>query len=204
MGRPIALWRLCTKALRPQNRFRYSWAGICCSMSRQALILRRRHTQHSGSEPATAVSAPQTEHFVVFFRRSVEIDCFACSRISGAMMGSDFGCTLRLIGFPFLFHYARNPAPEQPPKWKGVLSSFRNLYYYSNIQGSPASGAPLAGGHAGVFPLQIDIRRNGMRTYGAMNLALSMVFDECFHNIGPHFIRRARYSKGCTKIRKVF
>jgi hypothetical protein len=173
-------------------------------MSRQALILRRRQTQHSGSEPAIAVSAPQTEHLVVFFRRSVEIDCFACSRISGAMIGSGFGCALRLICFPVLFHYARNPAPEQPPKCKGVLSSFRNLYYYSNIQGSPAASAPLAGGHPRVFPLQIDIRRNGMRTDRAMDLALSVVFNECFHINGLTSSDELSPAKVVPKFVKIF
>ena len=40
----------------------YSCAGICCSISFQALIFKRRQTQQSGSSPGIEVSAPQTEH----------------------------------------------------------------------------------------------------------------------------------------------
>jgi hypothetical protein len=173
-------------------------------MSRQALILRRRHTQHSGSELAMAVSAPQTEHLAAFFRRSVEIDCFACSRISAAMIGSVFGCAFRFICFPVLFHYARNPAPEQPPNCRGVLSGFRNLYYYSNIQGGSAASAPLAGGHSRVFSLEIDIRRNGMGTYRAMNLTLRMILYECFHDIGLTSSDELSQAKVVPKFVKIF
>ena len=63
----------------------YSCTGICCSISRQALIFSRRHTQQSGSSPPAVVSAPHTEHATAFFSRSGEIDRFACSRISGDM-----------------------------------------------------------------------------------------------------------------------
>ena len=69
----------------------YSCMGVCCSISRQALILRRRQTQQSGSLAAkTMVSAPQTAHLAAFFRRSGEIDCFACSNSLGWNHRLDF------------------------------------------------------------------------------------------------------------------
>ena len=78
----------------------YSWAGICCSMSRQALILRRRHTQHSGSLPPVEVSPPQTVQRAGFFSRSGEMASFACSSISAGTTVSVFGCALRLMAIP--------------------------------------------------------------------------------------------------------
>src|ERR1700722_14684902 len=69
-------------------------------MSRQALIFNRRHTQHKGSPGPPEVSAAQTEHFPGFFRRSVTIDSLACSRISGAITGSDLGGIFRFISVP--------------------------------------------------------------------------------------------------------
>jgi hypothetical protein len=90
----------------------YSWAGICCSISRQALILRRRHTQHSGSVAAIAVSAPQTEHLTALVRRSGEMARFACSRISAGTTGSDLGCAFRLIPLQVLFSLWQMSHPE--------------------------------------------------------------------------------------------
>src|ERR1022692_2014602 len=75
----------------------YSWAGICCSISRQALILRRRQTQQRGSLATVEVSAPQTEQIAGFFRRSGENARFACSRISGGTTISGFPSVFRLI-----------------------------------------------------------------------------------------------------------
>ena len=69
------------------------------SISRQALILRRRQTQQSGSPEALAVSPPHTEHFAGFFNRTGEMERFACSRISGGTTGSAFGCNFRLMTF---------------------------------------------------------------------------------------------------------
>jgi hypothetical protein len=67
-------------------------------MSRHALIFRRRHTQHSGSPAAsTVVSALQTMHLAAFLKRSEEMDCFACSRISAGTTGSDLVGTLRFM-----------------------------------------------------------------------------------------------------------
>jgi len=72
--------------------------GACCSISRQALILRRRQTQQSCSLDAKAiVSAPQTEQLHAFFRRSGDMDCLACSSISAGTTGSDLGSVLRFM-----------------------------------------------------------------------------------------------------------
>jgi len=80
--------------------------GICCSISRHALILSRRHTQQSGSPAATTVvSALHTEHFSTFLRRSGETDFFACSNMSGGTTRSILAWTLRFIRFSF--HYDR-------------------------------------------------------------------------------------------------
>jgi len=91
----------------------YSWAGICCSISRHALIFRRRQTQHNGSSAAIVVSAPQTEHFTVLVRRSGEMARRACSRISAGTTVSDFGCALRFIVLVPPLHYGRCPARKQ-------------------------------------------------------------------------------------------
>src|ERR1035437_2504284 len=77
-------------ACQPIGR-RYSCAGICCSLSCQALILRRRQTQHSGSPPASEASAPQTEHFAAFVSRSGEMERLACSNNSLGTTGSILG-----------------------------------------------------------------------------------------------------------------
>jgi hypothetical protein len=58
-------------------------------LSRQALIFKRRQTQHNGSPVPSEVSAPHTEHFPDFLRLSDMSDRLACSRISGAITGSD-------------------------------------------------------------------------------------------------------------------
>jgi hypothetical protein len=63
----------------------YSWAGICCSTSRQALILSLRHTQQSGSAAPEGVSAPHTTHLTGALPRSGAIERLALSRISGAI-----------------------------------------------------------------------------------------------------------------------
>ncbi len=76
------------------RRFRgdqgYSWAGICCSTSRQALIFSRRHTQQRGSAEPEAVSEPHTMHFSGVRSRSVARERFAPSRISGCITGCCF------------------------------------------------------------------------------------------------------------------
>ena len=79
----------------------YSCIGICCSISRQALILSLRQTQQSGSPAArTVVSALHTEHFSSFFRRSGETDFFACSNRPAGTTCSGFGWILRFIRTP--------------------------------------------------------------------------------------------------------
>src|SRR5579871_3333588 len=57
-------------------------------MSCQALILRRRHTQQSSSAVPSATSAPQTAHLATLLALSGEMERLACSRISGATIGS--------------------------------------------------------------------------------------------------------------------
>src|ERR1035437_9990494 len=96
----------------------YSCIGICCSISRQALIFSLRHTQHSGSPAAaTVVSAPHTEHLSAFLRRPGETDFFACSSRSAGTTGSGLTWILRFIGSQFHFHYDRKHLGEQPNLW---------------------------------------------------------------------------------------
>src|ERR1700722_5016026 len=93
--------------------------GICCSISRQALILSRRHTQHSGSSPALIVSALQTEHLVAFLIRSAETARFASSRSSGGTGISSapltVGARLSADG-TFGFGFMQSPYPS--PLWQ--------------------------------------------------------------------------------------
>jgi hypothetical protein len=81
---------------------RYSCAGICCSLSRHALILRRRQTQQSASSPTPALSPPQTEQARTFFTLSGEIEFFASSSISAGTTGSGLGWIFRLTVSPDL------------------------------------------------------------------------------------------------------
>jgi hypothetical protein len=99
---------------------RYSWAGICCSISFQALILRRRHTQHKGSSPALEVSAPHTEHGAAFLSsRSGETDRFACSNRSAGTTASGLICGLRFISmYSARFHYRRTASISQVAEGK--------------------------------------------------------------------------------------
>ena len=84
----------------------YSWADSWGSESRQALIFRRRQTQHKfSSSPLEAAvlgpvngvqEAPQTAHGLAGDAgRSASNDFFAKARICGEMMGS-------LMGFFFM------------------------------------------------------------------------------------------------------
>jgi hypothetical protein len=66
-------------------------------MSRQALILSRRQTQHRGSENWLDVSVPHTEHFTFLLSLSAVSERTACSRISGGITGSGLVCGLRLM-----------------------------------------------------------------------------------------------------------
>ena len=188
---------------------RHSCAGIWgCSMSRQALILRRRHTQQSGSLPTADVSPPHTEHFTVCLRRSGEIESFACSRISGGTTDSGFSCAFRFIRSPVHFTMAEMTPPNNYlsnsyRKVDTCLGRFGYLYYYGYIQRSAAALAALPGGDARIPSLQIDVRRHGVRADWTMGLALGVIFNECFHLSDPHFIRRKKYSTGCTKFVKI-
>src|ERR1019366_1082440 len=93
----------------------YSCIGICCSISRHALIFSLRPPQQSGPPAAaTVVSAPHTEHFSAFLRRSGDTDFFACSSRSAGTTGSGLTWILRFIGSQFHFHYDRKQLSEQP------------------------------------------------------------------------------------------
>src|ERR1035437_7868736 len=115
--------RLCLSGKTLRSRLRrtrrpYSCIGICCSISRHALIFSLRHTQHSGSPAArTVVCAPHTEHFSTFLRRSGETDFFACSSRSAGTTGSGFGWILRFIEPQCKFHYDRKQLGGQPNLW---------------------------------------------------------------------------------------
>ena len=77
--------------------------GICCSISRQALIFKRRHTQQRGSLPTVVVSPPHTEHFATLVvSLSLEIDRLACSSRSAGTTGS---------GLPWIFLFILDPVP---------------------------------------------------------------------------------------------
>jgi hypothetical protein len=75
----------------------YSWADSCWSLSRQALIFRRRQTQQRSSSllvcgPVNGVeAAPQTGHRLEMTARSTSMDLFAISKIRGEMIGSAAG-----------------------------------------------------------------------------------------------------------------
>jgi hypothetical protein len=86
---------------------------------------------------------------------------------------------------------------------KCVLSRFRNLYYNSNIQRRPTPRTPLPCGYARILPFHINVGRNRMRADWAMYVADTVIFNKCFHERSPHFIRRENPSNGCTKIVKI-
>lgn len=71
---------------------RYSWAEICWSESRQALIFSRLHTQHKSSVACGLVRGVQTELQTAqrFGAAGLPLstDFFAISIISGEMIGS--------------------------------------------------------------------------------------------------------------------
>ncbi len=79
----------------------YSCADICWSDSRQALIFKRRHTQHRSSAicgPVNGVQdAPHTPHRFIDMGRSGSIDIFAIAKISGETMGSATGFFFILV-----------------------------------------------------------------------------------------------------------
>jgi len=69
----------------------------CWSESRQALIFKRRQTQHKPSAELGAHEEPQTTHFVSRFNLSVWSVCLALSSSFWSITGSDEGNGLRLI-----------------------------------------------------------------------------------------------------------
>ena len=75
----------------------YSCAEACWSLSRHALIFRRRQTQHNPSAEFGEQAEPQTTHFVVRFSVSASSEPVACSRMRLSITGSDGG------GFRFIY-----------------------------------------------------------------------------------------------------
>jgi hypothetical protein len=64
----------------------YSWTETCWSESRQALIFKRRHTQHNSSSGLCGVvegahADPHTAHFFSGAGRTGSIDFFAIAMI---------------------------------------------------------------------------------------------------------------------------
>ena len=161
------------------RRGAYSWAGICCSMSRQALILRRRQTQQSGSEPVPGASAPHTVHLESFFNRSGKAERLACSRSSAGTMGATFGWIFRRIKPHSTI--AETLLQNKPHAVLSVLRRLRNLNDHGHIQGRPAPGALLSGGHAQSFTAQFQIGCHRMGTHRAVNSAGFSILHECFH-----------------------
>jgi hypothetical protein len=116
----------------------YSCAGICCSLSRQALIFKRRQTQQSCSGSSEDVSAPHTVHFRVFFNWSFDKERLAFSRISAGTTGSDLACVFRLI-------LCTPSIPETDSEHNPVKAL---IYAASrNCTTSPASSADAHRGH---------------------------------------------------------
>ncbi len=170
----------------------YSWAGICCSISRQALIFRRRQTQHKGSFPALVVSAEQTEHLASLVMRSGETDRLACSSRSGGTTGSILVCIFLFIQRPrCCFYYGRIRACVQLLDVTSVLPysrCFRYLHYSRHVQRGPATCAFLAWRDARALAFQVDISGNRVCANRAMSLALSVIRNECLHFLflSPH------------------
>lgn len=154
------------------------------SISRQALTFKRRHTQHSGSSPLPELSAPHTEHFSTFFNRSVEIERFACSRISAATTGSGFGSGFRRIAYPSQLSLWQKPTLHTTqPIVNPVLRRFAYLHNDSDVQGSTTARAPLSGQDPRRFPFQVQIRWNSVRADRTEDPALDVVLDECLHTL---------------------
>src|ERR1700683_1148658 len=128
-------------------------------MSRHALIFRRWHTQHKGSHGPSEVSVAHTEHLPGFLRRSVTIDSLACSRISGAITGSDLDGIFRFISIPRLITtIARQLLPAASPKILAISSRFGQLYDYSHVQRGSAARTSLSGRYPRALPDNINRR----------------------------------------------
>ncbi len=178
----------------------YSWAGICCSISRHALILSRRQTQHRGSGAAIVVSAPQTEHLTAFVKRSGEIARFACSRISAGTTASGFSCAFRFIrSVRVLFSLWQMSRPDTSAVLL-TLSSFRE----SGPQQQRPEPSCIADIFAHSSPADTSradrSRPDRMGADRAVSQSLSVTFSEFFHIVRPlHLIGRRTTSKGCAK-----
>jgi hypothetical protein len=165
--------------------------GACCSMSRQALIFKRRQTQQSGSDPASVVVAPQTVHLEPFRMRSAETARFACSRIWGETTGSNLGFNFLFMWRPLFLTMAETGWPNNQTfggfRVVGTsLSRFRYLYDDGDVQAGCAAGTFLAGRDAGELTPQVDIGRHGVRADWTVSLTQDAIFDERFHF--PHLI----------------
>ena len=172
--------------------------GACCSISRQALILSRRQTQHSGSlPPKTIVSAAHTEHFAAFLKRSVDIDCFACSSISAGTTGSDFICNLRFITTQSAYTMTESVLPNN-------LGSFRHLYHHRHFQRRSASRTLGTLGHTWHLTLQFDVGGHGMRADRAVRQPLCVPFHQISHFQPPYWFRRKSMTTGLRQHRKIF
>jgi len=183
----------------------YSCIGICCSISRQALIFSRRQTQHNGSALTSGVSLPQTPHFVTFLRLSVEIERLASSSIPAGTTASGF------VPLRFMWVTILTPLWQKygfPTTVPGYLTyrprsrRFRYLHHDSHIEGRSAARTALARRDSRVLALQIDVSGNGVRANRTVNLPQESILNECIHGFLPHFIRRSSYRTGCTKFVK--
>ena len=58
-----------------------------------------------------------------------------------------------------------------------VLCRFRNVYYHRYFQRRPAARALLAGRHAGMFPLQIELCGYRVGAHRTMRQALGVILQ---------------------------
>lgn len=89
-------------------------------MSRQALILRRRQTQHRSSCEEGLPGEPQTTQREGAFDRSTTTEAFAFARISLGTTGSVLGCGLRFAMATYTIE--QNPVLLQGAKFKSIES----------------------------------------------------------------------------------
>ena len=179
----MAEWEECgAQAHRGERLKVYSCAGICCSISRQALIFKRRQTQHSGSAAAMVVSAPHTEHLAAFLRRSGETATLRLFEDFGLALLVRVWLRLAFHYFPsaIYFHYGRCACRTQEAICSAATRSscrFGNLYHRGNVQRRTATRTFLAGGHARILAAQVDFGRHRVRANRAMRQSLCMTFS---------------------------
>jgi hypothetical protein len=130
------------------------------------------------------VSAPQTVHLPLFFKRSTEIERLACSRISGGTTGSCLGCGFRLIDSPVLISLWQKPRPGNNPDRKTTPASgrFRDLDYYADIQRSAAPRTALPHHDTRILPPEVKLGWYRVRADRAVDLPLQLALNECFHH----------------------